>query len=68
VKALKGLLGSGFYVEPTSASAGAALSQLAARGEVNDETSIVIVLTGSGLKATEVIGEIMMAASDAAAP
>jgi threonine synthase len=68
VKALKGLLGCGLYVEPTSASAGAALSQLAARGEVNDETSVVIVLTGSGLKATEVIGEITMAPSGAATP
>ena len=68
VKALKGLLGCGLYVEPTSASAGAALSQLAAQGEVNDETSVVIVLTGSGLKATEVIGEITMASSGATTP
>src|SRR6202022_2634497 len=68
VKALKGLLGCGLYVEPTSASAGAALSQPAAQGEVNDETSVVIVLTGSGLKATEVIGEITMASSGATTP
>jgi len=63
---LKDLLSHGLYVEPTSASAAAALSQLAARGEIDDAASIVVVLTGSGLKATETIGEIMMAQSSAA--
>jgi threonine synthase len=66
VKGLKGLLGHGLYVEPTSASAAAALTQLAARGEINDATSVVVVLTGSGLKATELIGELTMAVSGAA--
>lgn len=64
---LKGLFGCGFYVEPTSASAGAALSQLAARGEIDDAASVVVVLTGSGLKATETIGEIVAAQSSARA-
>jgi threonine synthase len=59
VTGLKGLLGCGLYVEPTSASAGAALSQLSARGEIDDDTSVVVVLTGSGLKATETIGELL---------
>ena len=64
-KGLKELLSHGLYVEPTSASAGAALSQLTTRGEIDTAASVVVVLTGSGLKATETIGE-MMAQSSAA--
>lgn len=68
VAGLKGLLGCGLYVEPTSASAAAALTKLVAQGEIDDATSVVAVLTGSGLKATEQIGEIMKPASGAATP
>jgi threonine synthase len=64
-KGLQNLLGHGLYVEPTSASAAAALSQLMNRGEIDDAASVVVVLTGSGLKATETVGE-MMAQSSAA--
>jgi threonine synthase len=66
-RGLRDLLRRGLYVEPTSASVGAALSQLVARGEIDDAASIVAVLTGSGLKATETIGEIMKAKSNTAA-
>ncbi len=64
-KGLQDLLGHGLYVEPTSASAAAALSQLLDRGTIDDAATIVVVLTGSGLKATETIGE-MIAQSGAA--
>jgi threonine synthase len=35
------------------------------RGEIDDAASVVVILTGSGLKTTETIGE-MMAQSSAA--
>ncbi len=50
---------TGLYVEPTSASAAAALSKLLDAGVLRPEESTVLVLTGSGLKATERIGELM---------
>ena len=49
----------GFYVEPTSAAAAAGLSRLIeTRRDRPDETT-VLVLTGSGLKASERIGELL---------
>jgi threonine synthase len=56
---LVALLKVGFYVEPTSASAAAGLAQLRARGDLKDDISVVVILTGSGLKATETIDEIV---------
>jgi threonine synthase len=50
---------AGFYVEPTSASAVAALRQLHATGIVKPEEVTVVVLTGSGLKATQTVAELM---------
>jgi threonine synthase len=49
----------GFYVEPTSALAAAAFTQLLERGAVQPTETTVLVLTGSGLKATQRIGELM---------
>ena len=46
-----GLARSGFYVEPTSATAAALLDRLSAKGIVRANESIVVILTGSGLKA-----------------
>jgi threonine synthase len=59
VRALAALAKKGFYVEPTSAAAAAGLSQLIARGAVKQGETTVLVLTGSGLKASEKIGELL---------
>ena len=49
----------GIYVEPTSAQASAALRQLLAAGTITPDQTTVLVLTGSGLKATPRIAEMM---------
>jgi threonine synthase len=59
VSALMKLATSGLYAEPTSASAAAALSNLLAQGRIEPGETTVVVLTGSGLKATQRIGETM---------
>jgi threonine synthase len=59
VRALAALAKKGLYVEPTSAAAAAGLSQLIARGAVKPGETIVLVLTGSALKASEKIGELL---------
>jgi len=59
VRALGVLARKGYYVEPTSAAAAAGLSQLIARGVVTGGDTTVLVLTGSGLKASETIGKLL---------
>jgi len=59
VRALAGLASKGYYVEPTSAAAAAGLSQLIRRGVIKRDETTVLVLTGSGLKASEKIGELL---------
>jgi threonine synthase len=59
VASLGALAGQGFYVEPTSAAAAAGLSQLMRSGAIRRNESTVLVLTGSGLKASEKIGELL---------
>jgi threonine synthase len=59
VRALGALAKKGFYVEPTSAAAAAGLSQLIARGLIRKGETTVLVLTGSGLKASERIGQLL---------
>ena len=49
----------GLYVEPTSAQAAAAFRKLLATGAVTPEQTSVLVLTGSGLKATPRIAELL---------
>jgi len=49
----------GLYTEPTSALAAAAFTQLMERGAIRPGETTVLVLTGSGLKATQRIGELM---------
>ncbi|MBV9252429.1 MAG: pyridoxal-phosphate dependent enzyme [Acetobacteraceae bacterium] len=49
----------GFYVEPTAAQAAGAFGKLLAAGTVTPEQTTVLVLTGSGLKATPGIGELL---------
>jgi threonine synthase len=57
VDALRALAQMGLYVEPTCASAGAALTRLLATGVIAPGETTVMVLTGSGLKASEAIGK-----------
>lgn len=55
VEAVYDLARSGLYVEPTSASAAAALDGLIRGSVIRPGETTVVVLTGSGLKATELI-------------
>lgn len=59
VDALRGLAAMGLYVEPTSAAAAAGLSQLLASGAIRRGEETVLVLTGSGLKSSERIGQLL---------
>ena len=49
----------GLYVEPTAATAAAALSRLIATGTVRADEVTVVVLTGHGLKAADRIGDLL---------
>src|SRR3984957_16549924 len=49
---------SGIYVEPTAAQPAAALAKLLASGAITPEQTTVLVLTGSGLKATPRIADL----------
>ena len=60
VSALGALARMGMYVEPTSAAAAAGLSPAARSREPSRRTRrSVLVLTGSGLKASEKIGQLL---------
>ncbi len=48
----------GLFVEPTAATAGAALSRLLQQRRVTPEQMTVVVLTGHGLKAAERIADL----------
>jgi threonine synthase len=50
---------SGVYVEPTAAQPAAALIKLLSTGMITPEQTTVLVLTGSGLKATPRIAELL---------
>ncbi|MDK2784965.1 MAG: threonine synthase [Bacillota bacterium] len=58
ITALAELAACGLYVEPTSAAAAAALTKLAAEGDIRPGERVVAVLTGSGLKATDKLLEL----------
>ena len=49
----------GVYVEPTSGQAAAAFRKLLNTGTIEPEQTTVLVLTGSGLKATPRIAELL---------
>ncbi|HEX3417066.1 MAG TPA: pyridoxal-phosphate dependent enzyme, partial [Stellaceae bacterium] len=49
----------GLFVEPTAATAGGALTRLLSDGTITADQTTVAVLTGSGLKAAERIGELL---------
>ena len=53
LSAMDDLWHCGLYAEPTCAIAAAALSELARRGSIRPEDRTVVVLTGTGLKATQ---------------
>ena len=44
------LAGAGFFVEPAAATSLAAVKKLRAAGKIGEEDSVVLMLTGSGLK------------------
>ena len=50
---------TGIYVEPTSAQAAAAFARLLAAGTIRADETTVVVLTGTGLKATPRFAELM---------
>jgi threonine synthase len=49
----------GFYVEPTCAAAAAGLTQWLDSGVIRADETTVVVLTGSGLKSSERIGQLL---------
>jgi threonine synthase len=57
--ALSALGRLGLFVEPTAASAGAALTRLLGDGTIKPDQTTIVVLTGTGLKAAERIGELL---------
>ncbi|HEX3724308.1 MAG TPA: pyridoxal-phosphate dependent enzyme, partial [Nitrolancea sp.] len=59
IDALRELWGQGLYVEPTAAVGAAAYRQMILAGESLPNGDIVVLLTGSGLKATETIGKLL---------
>jgi threonine synthase len=59
VTALGQLAHRGLFIEPTSAAAGAALTQLQEQAALSATDRIVMVLTGSGLKSAETVGELL---------
>jgi threonine synthase len=59
VSALGELARMGVYVEPTSAAGAAGLTKLIEAGAIKRGERTVLVLTGSGLKASERIGELL---------
>ncbi|HYZ41627.1 MAG TPA: pyridoxal-phosphate dependent enzyme [Stellaceae bacterium] len=59
VPALAALGRQGLFVEPTAATAAAALTRLLHDGTIAADQSTVVVLTGSGLKAADRIAELL---------
>jgi threonine synthase len=59
VAALGALARLGFYVEPTCAAAAAGLTQWLDSGVIRADETTVVVLTGSGLKSSERIGQLL---------
>jgi threonine synthase len=54
-----GLAAAGLYVEPTSAQVVPALERFARAGQVAAEDTVVLVLTGSGLKAADAMARLL---------
>lgn len=58
IASLKDLAAQGLSVEPTAAVAAAAFRRLVGQGKIQQDETTVVVLTGSGLKATEKLSRI----------
>lgn len=56
--ALRALAMNGLYVEPTSATAAAALSVLEEEGAIKSAETSVVLMTGTGLKATHLMSDL----------
>ena len=59
VAALRRLARQGLFVEPTSASAAAALDKLSGAGSIKANETTVVLLTGNGLKAATTIADLV---------
>jgi threonine synthase len=59
VAALKRLARTGLFVEPTSASAAAALDILKQRAAIRSNERTVVIITGTGIKAASLITELL---------
>jgi threonine synthase len=57
--ALRALCAKGLFVEPTCATAAAACTRIRDAGQLASDAPVVVVLTGTGLKATDKIAEIL---------
>jgi threonine synthase len=68
VPALLALGRRGLFVEPTAATAAAALSRLLADGTIRPDQSTVVVLTGHGLKAADHIADLLAIGDSPSAP
>jgi threonine synthase len=62
VAGLRTSAAAGLYIEPTSALAIAAAKRLSDSGAFSEHETVVAVLSGSGLKATEAIGNVLATA------
>ena len=49
----------GFYAEPTSAAAYAGLLELLRDRTLNEQSDVILMISGNGLKAGEEIGEVI---------
>ncbi len=61
IAAQSSLARTGLYVEPTSATVGALVPKLFARGLIRQESRVVAILTGSGLKAGDILTKLRLA-------
>jgi threonine synthase len=59
IAALRGMARQGFYIEPTSGAAPAALTRLQRTGWIQAGERVVVCLTGSGLKATDKLTDLL---------
>ncbi|WP_196443703.1 pyridoxal-phosphate dependent enzyme [Planomonospora sp. ID67723] len=59
VTALSELCGQGLFVEPTSATAAAAITRLIDQGQITPQETTVVVLSGSGLKAAAAVRDLL---------
>ena len=59
VAALRKLARQGLFVEPTSASAAAALAKLSDAGSIKANEITIVILTGTGLKAASMVADLM---------